>query len=105
MTIIQDKTIDIQLKWFEQLGLYIATFIGVVFHNPILIYSKTGVANIDISFSIILLSLVIALIIMPIIYEKFGSIHGKPFIFQFSIFVTYGFLWQFLLSSIFNSLK
>jgi len=87
------------LSFPHQLLMYLGTFLGIVFSTAI---SQFRSGNIQLSLPIgeIILSAVIAVVIIPLVYEKLMLNPKAPLIVQFGIFVQNGVFWHVLIDSI-----
>ncbi len=86
-----------KMSIWEQLMMYFGTSIGVFFSS--LVNQPNPIAS-QISYftlSSILTSLVIALSIIPITFEKLNVKPNTPFIVRFGLFVQNGVFWQVLI--------
>jgi hypothetical protein len=88
-----------QVAVWKQIVLYIGTVVGVLFSTAIIQYKTGQVEALHISITSILLSLTIALILMPNIYEK-ALKPDTPFIVELGIFVQQGVFWSIVLTAI-----
>jgi hypothetical protein len=61
---------------------------------------RSGSIDLTITAGEIILSAVIALVIIPLVYEKLNLNPGAPFIVQFGLFVQNGVFWHVLIDSI-----
>jgi uncharacterized membrane protein (UPF0182 family) len=87
----------------KQLILYAGTLVGVIFSSAILQLSHGKTTTPNISFWGVLLSVVIALAIIPTVYEK----SVKPdaaFLPQLGLFVQHGVFWSVLLEAVSKAL-
>ena len=84
---------------WKQLIFYLGTIVGVLLSSSILQYQTGKVGTISLTITIFILSTIIALIIMPNIYEKAVKPEA-PFIVQLGLFVQEGVFWSVLLTSI-----
>jgi hypothetical protein len=84
---------------WEQLVMYGGTVIGVIFSSYVLQFVPNSEGVIQFSLTTLLISAVIALAIMPIIYEKAVK-RNAPFLAQLGFFVQHGVFWSLLLEAI-----
>jgi hypothetical protein len=87
----------------HQLLMYLGTFLGIVFSTAICQFSS-GSVNLELPIGEIILSAVIAVVIIPLVYEKLMLNPRAPLIVQFGIFVQNGVFWHVLIDSIGNLL-
>jgi hypothetical protein len=83
----------------HQLLMYVGTFLGIVFSTAICQF-RSGSMNLEFPIGEIILSAVIAVVIIPLVYEKLMLNPKAPLIVQFGIFVQNGVFWHVLIDSI-----
>jgi hypothetical protein len=83
----------------RQLLMYLGTFIGVLLSTAVT-HFRTGNIDLTITVGEVLVSAVIALVIIPLVYEKLNLNPKAPFIVQFGLFVQNGVFWHVLIDSI-----
>jgi hypothetical protein len=83
----------------RQLLMYLGTFIGVLLSTAVA-HFRTGNVDLTITVGEVVVSAVIALVIIPLVYEKLNLNPGAPFIVQFGLFVQNGVFWHVLIDSI-----
>jgi len=84
------------MSLWEQLLLYFGTVIGVIFSSAVMQFEPGESISINISWASVLISSVVALVIMPIAFEKLRVGSDSPFIFRIGLFVQHGVFWQVL---------
>lgn len=85
----------------NQVFMYLGTAIGVFFSSLITGSGAEEIAAIDeLSGANVLISLVLAIVIMPIVYEKLSVNRDAPFIVQLGVFVQNGAFWPVLVEGI-----
>ncbi len=82
----------------KQVFMYLGTLIGVVFSNAVDDFRTGKETTLRITATEILVSAVIALIIIPAVYEKLKLDPKAPLLVQFGFFVQNGVFWQVLIS-------
>ncbi len=82
----------------KQIFMYLGTLIGVVFSNAVDDFRTGKETSLGITSTEILVSAVIALIIIPAVYEKLKLDPKAPLLVQFGFFVQNGVFWQVLIS-------
>ncbi len=87
----------------HQLVMYIGTFIGVLLSTAVT-HFRSGTLELTITVGEVALSAVIALVIIPLVYEKLMLNPRAPLIVQFGLFVQNGVFWHVLIDSIGNIL-
>lgn len=87
----------------RQLVMYVGVFVGVLFSTAVN-HFRTGSVDITITLGEVVASSVVALVVIPIVYEKLNPNPKAPFIVQFGLFVQHGVFWHVLIDSIGNAL-
>jgi hypothetical protein len=88
------------LSPLRQILMYLGIFIGVLFSSWVDQFKHGGDVNIKFTVGRIIISSIIALVIVPIAYEKLNVSPRAPFIVQFGIFVQNGIFWQVLIKAV-----
>jgi len=83
----------------HQLVMYIGTFSGVLLSTAVT-HFRSGTLELTITMGEVALSAVIALVIIPLVYEKLMLNPRAPLIVQFGLFVQNGVFWHVLIDSI-----
>jgi len=83
----------------RQLLMYIGTFLGVLLSTAVT-HFQSGNVDLAITVGEVALSAVIALVIIPLVYEKLMLNPRAPLIVQFGIFVQNGVFWHVLIDSV-----
>ena len=83
----------------RQLLMYIGTFIGVLLSTAVA-HFQSGNVDLAITVGEVAFSAVIALVIIPLVYEKLMLNPRAPLIVQFGIFVQNGVFWHVLIDSV-----
>ena len=83
----------------RQLLMYIGTFLGVLLSTAVNHFQSR---NVDLAITVgeVAFSAVIALVIIPLVYEKLMLNPRAPLIVQFGIFVQNGVFWHVLIDSV-----
>jgi hypothetical protein len=91
---------DKPLSLWRQLLLYFGVLVGVVFSSAVDKF-KAG-ENIAISFSpiVLLVAAVVALMLVPLVYQKLAVQPNSPLIVQLGLFVQSGVFWHTIVSTI-----
>jgi hypothetical protein len=89
-----------ELSVTDQLIMYFGVLIGVLFSSYVRAMADGGTINFAFTTSITIVSVIVALAIIPIVYEKLKIDPAAPFIVQFGIFVQSGVFWHMIISSI-----
>jgi hypothetical protein len=82
-----------------QVLMYLGTFLGVLLSTAVA-HFRSGNVNITITLGEVIASAIIALAIIPLVYEKLSLNPKAPFIVQFGLFVQNGVFWHVLIDSI-----
>ena len=83
----------------RQLLMYIGTFLGVLLSTAVT-HFQSGNVDLAITVGEVAFSAVIALVIIPLVYEKLMLNPRAPLIVQFGIFVQNGVFWHVLIDSV-----
>jgi hypothetical protein len=90
----------------RQIVLYFGLFVGVFLSDAVLKFHRTASFNIDelwqmMNFGRLLMCSIIAIIIVPNVYEKVIIVNTKsPFIVQLGLFIQNGVFWSFIINTI-----
>ncbi len=101
--------IEVPLSPSKQVVLYFSVIVGVFLSDTVL-HQQSGIAFCinslfgEISFGKFVISAIIAITIMPNIYEKLRVDPNSPFICQIGLFVQNGVFWSVLLSAVGKSI-
>ena len=87
------------LSFPHQLLMYLGTFLGIVFSTAICQF-RSGSVHLEFPIGEIILSAVIAVVIIPLVYEKLMLNPRAPLIVQLGIFVQNGVFWHVLIDSV-----
>jgi hypothetical protein len=78
--------------------MYVGTFIGVLLSTAVTHFRSGN--TLTFTLGEVVVSAVIALVIIPVVYEKLQLNPEAPFIVQFGIFVQNGVFWHVLIDSV-----
>jgi hypothetical protein len=84
----------------EQLLMYFGVVIGVVFSSVVQQFKSGQVIGLKISLASLLVAGVIALVIIPVVFQKLTVRPDAPFLVRFGLFVQNGVFWHVITSSI-----
>ncbi|MBF0464271.1 MAG: hypothetical protein HQK88_05170 [Nitrospirae bacterium] len=98
------KNVKTDLTWWEQVFMYVGVVIGIIFSKSLNVYSNSGILSLDIGIQAFLVYSVIALVTIPIIYEKLSIKANTPFIVRFGLFVQYGVFGELILNSVIRTI-
>ena len=84
----------------EQLFLYFGTALGVLFSSWVAQFDAGSVVNFHISVPTVILSAIVAIIIVPFIFNKLSIRPNTPLLFRFAFFVQNGVSWHIILGAI-----
>jgi hypothetical protein len=87
-----------QLSVGYQVLMYVGTFIGVLLSTAVTHFQSGN--TLTFTLGEVAISAVIALVIIPVVYEKLQLNPEAPFIVQFGIFVQHGVFWHVLIDSV-----
>ena len=88
------------LSALDQVIMYAGGVVGVLFSSAISQFKKGAVDSFQFTIPSLVIAAIVALIIMPIIYEKLSVKPNTPFIVRFGLFVQHGVFWQVLFDGI-----
>ena len=83
----------------SQILMYVGTFMGVLLSTAVT-HFRSGNTDLTITVGEVIISAVIALVIIPLVYEKLMLNPESPFVVQFGLFVQNGVFWHVLIDSI-----
>lgn len=89
---------------FRQILMYVGIVIGVLFSSFVSQFREGASLEIKFTLSKIIISSIIALAIIPKVYEKLNLNPRVPFIVQLGIFVQNGVFWHTLIKAIADSI-
>jgi hypothetical protein len=84
----------------SQVFLYVGILIGVVFSNAVTQFSGGTEPKITINVVTAVISAIVALVVVPYVYQKLTLDPKSPFIVQFGFFVQHGIFWQVIMGAI-----
>ena len=84
----------VSLSAFQQIFMYFGVVIGVIFSSTVNLYNQTGTVTFNLPLVQIGISFIVALVIVPQVYEKLSVRVDSPLIVQFGFFVMNGISWQ-----------
>jgi len=90
----------VRLSAASQICLYLGIFAGVLFSSAVEHYTTEAKVDFHLSFGICLISAVIALILIPLVYQKLHVAPESPYIVQLGFFVQQGVFWHVLMNDI-----
>src|SRR5579859_6397787 len=88
-----------KIPLWKQGVLYLGTFVGILFSPAISAFQAGKLVSLSISIPSAVVALVIAMLLMPQIFEKAVK-DDAPFIVQLGVFVQNGVFWSVLLTTI-----
>lgn len=102
-TILSPHPTQPQLKkmsFAEQLLMYIGVLIGVVFSSAVQQFRAGSIVNLNVTIGSLLVAAIVALAIIPFIFEKLNVRPDAPLLVRFGLFVQNGVFWHVLFGSI-----
>lgn len=84
----------------QQILMYFGVFIGVFFSSVVNEFKKGEVINLRVDAPTLIVSAIVALVIIPVAYEKLKLNAKVPFIVRFGLFVQNGVFWQVIFNSL-----
>jgi len=94
---VQRKENHSRMSLTRQILMYVGVFIGVLFSTAVSHFRSGEEITLAMTLGEIVASAVIALVIMPLVYEKLQLYPKAPFIVQFGLFVQNGVFWHVLI--------
>lgn len=88
------------LSPIRQIFMYIGIFLGVLLSIALSQFEKVGYFSMTINVGTLIISALLALFLIPYVYEKLSLNPAAPFIVQFGIFVQNGVFWHVIVNSI-----
>ena len=92
------------MSLMHQLLMYLGTFIGVLLSTAVNHFTAGENFELTVTLGEVVVSAVVALIIIPLVYEKLMLNPKAPLIVQFGLFVQNGVFWHVLIDSIGSAL-
>jgi len=89
-----------KMPLWEQLLLYVGTVIGVIFSSAATHFKSGEKMNLNLDLTTVVISCVVALVIIPQIYERLNVPPDTPLLIRFGLFVQHGVFWHVLFSSL-----
>jgi hypothetical protein len=81
---------------WEQLMMYFGTVVGVLFSSAVMEFKSGEFETFSVTITSIILSAVIALVIIPVVFEKLNVKPDAPLVVRLGLFVQHGVFWQVL---------
>lgn len=88
------------LTVLDQITMYAGTAVGVLFSSAVSQFKNGTFGGFSFTLPTLILSAVIALLIMPIVYEKINIKPSVPFIVRLGLFVQHGVFWHVLFDAV-----
>jgi len=104
---LQDSVMEMRksvMSLVHQLLMYLGTFLGVLLSTAVNHFINAESFELTVTFGEVVVSAAIALVIIPLVYEKLMLNPKAPLIVQFGIFVQNGVFWHVLIESIGSAL-
>jgi len=104
---LQDSVLEMKrsvMSLVHQLLMYLGTFIGVLLSTAVKHFINAESFELTVTFGEVVVSAAIALVIIPLVYEKLMLNPKAPLIVQFGLFVQNGVFWHVLIESIGSAL-
>jgi hypothetical protein len=83
----------------EQIVMYLGVLVGVLFQPVLTRYRTLGTIDFTLPWGLLVVSLLIAVVVAPYVYEKVGVRRDTPGLIRFGLFAQQGLLWQVLLDA------
>jgi hypothetical protein len=88
------------MSFWEQLTMYVGVLLGVIGSAWVDQYNANSTVSIKMSWATGITAAIIALVIIPAIYDKLQARTDAPWIVKFGVFVQNGVFWHVLLTAI-----
>ena len=89
-----------QMPLWEQLLMYFAMMIGVIFSSAVMQFKSGEVDITSLTTARVLISAIVAFVIAPVVFEKLTVMTDAPLLSRLGLFVQHGVFWSFLFGSI-----
>ena len=89
----------VPLSGLQQVFMYVGVVIGVIFSSTVNTYNQSGAVTFNLPLVQIGIACIVALIIIPQVYEKLSIQPDSPFIVQLGFFVMNGITWQVIFAT------
>ena len=83
-----------RMTWWEQAVMYLGVVVGILFSSVADQFKNGQALHFHFSWSVLAASMFIALIIIPLVFEKLKVQADSPFIVRLGLFVQNGVFWQ-----------
>ncbi len=93
-----------QFSVAHQVLMYVGIFIGVLLSTALAEFKSEGVINLSMTAGKVIISALIALIVVPQVYEKVNVNPGTPLLVQLGLFVQNGVFWSVVIDLISETL-
>ena len=88
------------MSMWDQISMYFGVLLGVVFSSAVQQFKPSGAVNLNVTLGTLLVAALVALVIIPVVFEKLSVRPDAPFIVRFGLFVQSGVFWQVMISSL-----
>ncbi len=78
----------------DQVVMYLGVFIGVLFSSAVQQFKSGRVTDLNITWGVLAIASVVALAIIPIVFQKLSIRPDAPFLVRFGLFVQSGVFWH-----------
>lgn len=88
------------LTVWDQITMYVGTLIGILFGPAVAQFKNGTFGSFNFTLPLLVLAAIIALGLMPKVYEKISVQPSVPFIVRLGLFVQHGVFWQVLFDAV-----
>jgi hypothetical protein len=85
-----------RMPWAEQVLMYVGVVTGVIFSSAVTQFQLGKAVSFNLTLTTIFVSAIIALVIIPVVFERLSVKPDGPFLVRFGLFVQHGVFWQVL---------
>lgn len=89
-----------RLSRLQQTLLYLGLFIGVLFSSAVSQFQAGEAIGLKFDLTTLIISAIVALILVPVVYQKLQLNPKTPLLVQFGFFVQNGVFWQVIIDSL-----
>jgi len=89
-----------RLSWGQQALLYLGVFVGVFFSSAVDQFKIGGAVSLKFDSASLIVSAIVALMLVPVVYEKLRLNPKTPLLVQFGFFIQNGVFWQVVINSL-----
>lgn len=88
------------MSLWEQIVMYLGILLGVIFSSAVQQFKSGGAVSLNVTIGSLVVAAIVALVVIPLVFEKLSVRPDSPFIVRFGLFVQNGVFWHVTISSI-----